>query len=139
MAAVMTNVTVTPLGGSSNNCIVQDIHYSILIAVFGLVLLLSVSRHLHILCTSSLQLSFALPILQCPFTSIFHVLITTSSSVFLSVCHNHLSLASLMFSLMFATPDLVLIPSVLIYSVTTQQQINKIKKQTLGCIIHGHL
>ena len=36
-----------------------------------------------------------------------------------------------------ATPTLVF--SAISDAVTTQQQINKIKKQTLGCIIHGHL
>ena len=41
----------------------------------------------------------------------FHVLITTSSSVFLSTWPNHLSLASLILSLMFATPALGLITS----------------------------
>ena len=51
----------------------------------------------------SLHLSFGLLIFRCPTTSIFHVLITTSS-VFLSTCPKHLSLISLIFSLMFATP-----------------------------------
>ena len=37
-------------------------------------------------------------------SSIFHVLITISSSVILSTWPNHLSLASLIFSLVFATP-----------------------------------
>ena len=36
-----------------------------------------------------------------------------------------------------ATPTLVF--SAISDAVTTQQQINNIKKQTLGCIIHGHL
>ena len=35
-----------------------------------------------------------------------------------------------------ATPTLVF--SAISDAVTTQQQINKVKKQTLGCIIHGH-
>ena len=35
---------------------------------------------------TSLQLSFGLPIFRCPLTSIFHVLIATSYSVFLSTC-----------------------------------------------------
>ena len=48
-------------------------------------------------------------------SSIFHVLITKSSSVFLSTCPNYLSIASLIFSLMFATPALTLISSVLIF------------------------
>ena len=47
----------------------------------------------------------------------FHVLITTSSSVFLSTWPNYLSLASLIFSLMFATPALALISSFLIFSI----------------------
>ena len=47
----------------------------------------------------------------------FHLLITTSSSFFLSTCPNHPSLASLIFSLMFATPALVLISSFLIFSI----------------------
>ena len=41
----------------------------------------------------------------------FHVLITTSSAVFLSTCPNHLSLTSLFFSLMFAPPALALMSS----------------------------
>ena len=45
---------------------------------------------------TSLHLSFGLPIFRCPPTSIFHVLITTSSSVFISTCPNHLSLTSQM-------------------------------------------
>ena len=49
-----------------------------------LVLLLSVS--LVSFCITSLHLSFGLSICQCPPTSIFHVLITTTSSVFLSTC-----------------------------------------------------
>ena len=47
---------------------------------------------------TSLHLSFGLPIFRCPLTSILHVLITTSSSVFLSTWPNHLSVASLIFS-----------------------------------------
>ena len=65
---------------------------------------------------TSLHLSFGLPIILCPPTSIFHVLITTSSSVFLSTWPNHLSLASIIFSLMFATPALALISSFLIFT-----------------------
>ena len=60
-------------------------------------------------CVTSLHLSFGLPIFQFPLSSIFHVLITTSSSVFLSTWPNNLSLASRIFSLMFATPALGLI------------------------------
>ena len=41
----------------------------------------------------------------------FHVLISTSSSVFLSTWPNHLSLASLNLSLVFATPALALLHS----------------------------
>ena len=63
----------------------------------------------------SVFLSFGLSVLRCPPTSIFHVLITTSSSVFLSTRPNHISLTSLIFSLMFATPALALISSVLIF------------------------
>ena len=47
----------------------------------------------------------------------FHLLITTSSSIFLSTCSNHISFASLIFSLMFATPSLGLISSFLISSI----------------------
>ena len=57
---------------------------------------------------ASLHLRFGLPIFRCPPTSIFHVLIITSASIFLSTWPNHLSLASLIFSLMFATPALAL-------------------------------
>ena len=44
---------------------------------------------------ASLHLSFGLPIFRCPPTSIFPVVITIYSSVFLSTWPNHLSLASL--------------------------------------------
>ena len=67
--------------------------------------------------TTSLHLSFHLPIFQCPLTSIFHVLITTPSCVFLSTCPNHLSLTSLIVSLIYATPALALISSFLIFSI----------------------
>ena len=67
--------------------------------------------------TISLRLSFHLPIFQCPLTSIFHVLITTPSCVFLSTCPNHLSLTSLIVSLIYATPALALISSFLIFSI----------------------
>ena len=45
----------------------------------------------------------------------FHVLITTSSSVFLSTRGNHLSLAPVIFSLMNSTP--VLVSSLLVFSI----------------------
>ena len=48
--------------------------------------------------------------------------------------HNHTHVLS---ATKTATPTLVF--SAISDAVTTQQQINKIKKQTLGCIIHGHL
>ena len=63
----------------------------------------------HSFFITSLHLSFGLPIFRCSPTSIFHVRITTSSSVFLSTCPNHISLAYLMFSHEFATPALVLV------------------------------
>ena len=66
--------------------------------------------------TTPLCLSFGLPIYQCPPTSMFSV-ITTSSSVFLSTCPIHLSLTSLIFSLTFATSALDLISSFLIFSI----------------------
>ena len=47
----------------------------------------------------------------------FHVLITISSSVFLSTWPNNPSLASLIVSLMFAAPALALISSVVIFSI----------------------
>ena len=47
----------------------------------------------------------------------FHVLITTSSSVFFFTWPNHLNLASHMFSLMSATPALVLTSSFLNFSI----------------------
>ena len=47
-------------------------------------------------------------IFRCPPTAICYVLITTSSSVFLSTWPTHLSLASLVFSLMSVTPALAL-------------------------------
>ena len=82
-----------------------------------------------------LALSFSPHVLT---ISVFHVLITTSCSVFLSTCPNHISLpcshyyillcislhvlnhhslASLIFSLMFATPALALISSFLIFPI----------------------
>ena len=51
----------------------------------------------------SLHLSFGLQLFPCPPTSIFHELIDVSSSVFLSTWPNHLSIASLIVSLIFAT------------------------------------
>ena len=57
---------------------------------------------------ASLHLRFGLPIFRCPPTSIFHVLITTSSSVFLSTWPNHISLASLIVALLFAKAALAL-------------------------------
>ena len=54
---------------------------------------------------------------QVPTISVFHLLITTSSSVFLSTGANHLSLASLIFSLMFATPAIALFYSILIFLI----------------------
>ena len=58
------------------------------------------------------RVSFSLPSFSCPLTSIFHVLIITkSSSVFLSTCPKLLSLASLILSLKFATPAFVLVSS----------------------------
>ena len=82
-----------------------------------LVLLITVLLFPSCLCIISLHLNFDLPIFRYPLISIFHVLITTSSSVFLSACPNHLSLTSLIFSLMFATPALALISNVLIFSI----------------------
>ena len=63
--------------------------------------------------------SFGIPLFRCPLTSIIRALIrpTTCSSVFPSTCPKHLSLASLIFSLMFATPALALIYSFLIFSI----------------------
>ena len=63
---------------------------------------------------TSLHLSFGI------FVSVsthFHLLITTTSSVFLSTWPYRLSLASLPFSLMFATRALALISSFLIFSI----------------------
>ena len=57
------------------------------------------------------------PIFQCPLTSIFHVLITTSSCVFPFTCPNPISLTSLIVSLIYATPVLALISSFLIFSI----------------------
>ena len=65
--------------------------------------------------TTSLHFSFDLPIFQCLLTSIFRVLIALFSCFF-SKCFNHLSLTVLGFSLMFATPALHPISSVLITS-----------------------
>ena len=66
---------------------------------------------------TSLYFSFGLPIFQGSFTSIFHIPITISSSVFLSTWPNHLSLASLIFLLAFTTPALAHISSLLIFSI----------------------
>ena len=75
----------------------------------GLVLLLSLLVSPGCLFLYITTLSFSLPMFRCPPTSIFHVVITTSSSVFFSTWPSHPSLASLIFSLMFATPALALI------------------------------
>ena len=81
------------------------------------------SARLSLLYTS-LQASFCLPIFQCRHILIatlssthVHLLITTSSSVCLSTCPNHLSLASMIFSLMFATSGLAVISSALIVTI----------------------
>ena len=60
---------------------------------FALVLLLSVCTPFSFMSflITSLHPSFGLPIFQCPPTTIFQVLITTSSSVFLATWSNHLS------------------------------------------------
>ena len=75
------------------------------------------------LCTPFSFMYFHIKFLQCLWSSYlsvsthFHLPITTSSSVFLSTCPNHCSLASLIFSIMFATPALALISSFLIFSI----------------------
>ena len=56
----------------------------------------------------SLHLSFCLPMSRCPLISIFYVVITTSSSVFLSLWPNHRSLASQIFLTYFCHPLLFL-------------------------------
>ena len=53
--------------------------------------------HIFSYLITSLRLSFGHPIFRCPPTSIIPVLITTSSSIFLSTWPNHLGLASLIF------------------------------------------
>ena len=68
------------------------------------------------LCITSLRLSFGLPMFRCPLPSIFYVFVATSSSAFVFTCPNHLGRA-LTFSLMFSTTALVLISSVMIYSI----------------------
>ena len=103
---------------------------SVAFSLFGVGTMSFHSRHSSGLCFFSLRscllhvFSFKIirpqfwssyPIFWCPLTSIFHVLITTSVS--LSSCPNYLGLASLFFSLMFATPALALISSVLILSI----------------------
>ena len=60
---------------------------------------------------ASLHLRFGLPIFRLPPASLFNVLISKYSSVFLSTWLNHLSLASVIFSLRFATPALALMVS----------------------------
>ena len=72
----------------------------------GLVLLLPVLPSHSCLYITSVQLCFVIPISRCPLTSIV-----------LATCPNHLSLASPIFSLMFSTPALALISSVLISSI----------------------
>ncbi len=57
---------------------------------------------------ASLHLRFGLSIFRRPPASLLHVLISTSSSVFLSTWPNHLSIASVIFSFMFATSALAL-------------------------------
>ena len=86
--------------------------------ISGLVLLLSLPCFfsMSFLITSP-HLSLGLTIFRCEPTFIFHVIITTSCSVFLSTWPNHLSLASLMFSLMCAKPVVALMSSFLIFSI----------------------
>ena len=72
---------------------------------------------------TSLHFSFGLLTLRCPLTAIFHVLIATRSSVFLSTWPNHLSLTSLIFSLIFASPGLVRMSSLLIFSIHIRLEI----------------
>ena len=57
---------------------------------------------------ASLHLRFGLHIFQRPPASLFRVLITTSSSVFLSAWPNHLGLTSVILSFMIATHALAL-------------------------------
>ena len=61
------------------------------------------------------SLSSGLPIFQCPPTSMFSLLHLRQS--FSPSCPNHLSLTSLIFSLMFATPALAFISSFMIFSI----------------------
>ena len=68
-------------------------------------------------CTINNIVTFVLSIFLCPLTSIFQILITPSSSVFLSTYPNHISLASLIVNPMFIKPALALISSVLIFSI----------------------
>ena len=62
--------------------------------------------------------------------------ITTSSSVFLSTWPNHLSLASLIFYLMFTTPALVPISSVLLFSILFIPIIISTFSSLLLCLPH---
>ena len=64
---------------------------------------------------TSLHLSVGRPIFRCPPTSMFSLLHLLQ--VFLSTWPNHLSVASLIFSPMFATPAIALISSAMIFSI----------------------
>ena len=66
---------------------------------------------------TSLHFSFDLPIFRCPPASIFHVIITTYSSVFLSTWSNHLGLGFYYFLTYVCPPALALISSFLIFSI----------------------
>ena len=68
-------------------------------------------------CTTSLNLSFGLPLSLYPSTSISHPLLTGSSLSMRSTCPYPFSLISLKISLIFSTPTLHLISSFITPSV----------------------
>ena len=85
-----------------------------LLHICGWCIKLSISTFSSLLLLLSVFISSSYPFL---FSTHFHVLITTSCCVFLSTWPNHLSLASLISLLMFVTPALHCIPSVVIFSI----------------------
>ena len=68
-------------------------------------------------CTTSLNLSYGLPVALFPSTSIFHPLLPGSSSSLRSTCPYHFSLLSLKISLILTTPTLLLISSFFTLSI----------------------
>ena len=95
----------------------------------GVVLLLPV-----LMSPSTLHLSYGRPSFRCPFLPSS---LLSMSSVFLSTWPNHLSLTSLMFSLMFATPAIALVSSLLIHYLPIIHHLITNSKRYHSCSCRG--